>query len=266
MRGGSTRNGSRQQPRDPPKGYGSSSDGNPLQQNALTVEAVDRSNNWLKGVIETLSVLREWFPGAFAAGRFRSLKVGIDKDIAARAPAITGVETHRALGYHTTSERYLWSMRPGAPRVDLDGVEVGVVTADEAAHAKAILDLRKAKKAAKQRAATPALPEVAEPAPPQQPPPPPPVPDPTKRERDLEQARQGPRALSPGARLRGAKHGTLWRSSADREIGELSRLTDGGIRAFVARALCWANLSEPARSIEATPKTRCSTPAARTAI
>lgn len=159
-----------------------------LQQTALPVEAVGRSNNWLKRVIETLSVLREWFPLAFAAGRFRSLKVGIDKDIAARAPAITGVEIHRALGYHTKSERYLWSMRPGAPRVDLDGVEVGVVTADEAAHAKAILNSRKAKKAAKQRAATPALPEVAEPAPPQQPPPPPPVPDPTKRERDLEQA------------------------------------------------------------------------------
>ncbi|MGO9419538.1 ProQ/FINO family protein, partial [Roseiarcus sp.] len=102
----------------------------------------------MKGVLETLSILREWFPLAFAAGRLRPFKVGIDKDIAERAPAITDRERARALRYHTRSDRYLRSMRPGAPRVDLDGNEVGAVTDDEAAHAKAILDRRRAKKAA----------------------------------------------------------------------------------------------------------------------
>ena len=168
------------------KGFTSSSNGNPLQQNALTVEAADRSNNWLKDALETLAVLREWYPGAFATGRLRPLKVGIDKDIAERAPAITAVERARALRYHTKSDRYLRALRPGAARVDLDGVEVGAVTPDDAAHAKAIFNSRKAKQAARLAATQPQIAPVVEP-------PPRPAPlaasAPTKRERDLEQAK-----------------------------------------------------------------------------
>ena len=166
------------------KGVTSSDSDRPLLQHTVPpVEAAD----WLKSVLQTLSVLREWYPGAFAAGRLRPLKVGIDKDIAERAPAITGVERSRALRYHTQSDRYLRSMRPGAPRVDLDGVEVGAVTPDDAAHAKAILDARKAKKAARLAATAP----VVE-TPPPPPPPPPPSPiaaaAPTKQQRAIEQA------------------------------------------------------------------------------
>ena len=139
-----------------------SSNGASLQQK---VEAVDR-DTWLKGVLETLSALREWFPIAFAAGRPRPLKVGIDKDIAERAPAITDVERSKALHYHTKSDRYLRSMRSGAPRVDLDGAEAGAVTDDDAAHAKAILDARKAKRAARLAAEQPQAAPIAEPDPP----------------------------------------------------------------------------------------------------
>ena len=165
-----------------------SSNGASLQQ---TVEAVDR-NTWLKGVLATLSVLREWFPIAFAAGRPRPLKVGIDKDIAERAPAITDVERARALHYHTKSDRYLRSMRSGAPRIDLDGAAVGAVTDDDAAYARALLDAHKAKKAARLAAEQPQAAPIAEPDP-QPPPPPPPAPLPAppqkaKQQRELEQA------------------------------------------------------------------------------
>jgi len=162
-----------------------------------TVEVVDHPGIARRsGVIETLNVLREWFPLAFAAGHPRPLKIGIAKDIAERAPAITDGERNRALNYHCKSDRYLRSMRPGAPRVDLDGVEVGAVTVEDAVHARTILD---AKRAAKQPIATIAPPKVAEPAPPPAPPPPAPPPSPTiaaseappktKQQRDLERAK-----------------------------------------------------------------------------
>ena len=125
-----------------------SSNGASLQQK---VGAVDRTGAWLGGVLSTLSILREWFPAAFA-GRPRPLKVGVRKDIIERAPAITPTEIARALRYHTQSNGYLRSVRPGATRIDLDGNEVGAVTADEAAHAKDTFQERKAK--AKPPAAT----------------------------------------------------------------------------------------------------------------
>jgi len=168
-----------------------SSSNEALQQTLQTVEAVDQS--WRQGVLETLGVLREWFPAAFA-GRPRPLKVGIHKDLIERAPAITPVEIARALGYHTKSNGYLLALKPGAPRVDLDGDEVGAVTDGEAVYAKGFFDARK-KRAAKQSAATPASPQVADPTPVVEPPPPPSPaptasePPKTKQQPDLEQAK-----------------------------------------------------------------------------
>ena len=157
------------------RGHTSSNSDRPLlQQTAKPVEAAD----WVKGALETLAVLREWFPLAFA-GRPRPLKRGVHRDLIERASAITPREIARALRYHTQGKGYLLSMRSGAPRLDLDGCEVGVVSPDEAAKAKGTLKLRRERKAARLRAATPM----------QAPPPPlPPAPAVTKQQRELSQA------------------------------------------------------------------------------
>lgn len=130
-----------------------SSTGASLPLTAPPVEAADRSNNWLKGVLETLGILREWFPPAFSAGRPRPLKVGIHKDLAEKASAISTGVIARAMRYHTQSDRYLRALKPGAARVDLDGNAVGEVTADEAAFAQVRLGRVKERVKAKAQAA-----------------------------------------------------------------------------------------------------------------
>jgi ProP effector len=100
--------------------------------------------DWLKGVLETLDALRAQYPAAF--GRPRPLKIKIRDDIIKRS-AITEAALARALSYHCRSAPYLKAMKPGAPRIDLDGNEIGAVTSDEAVSAKMILDAPKAKKA-----------------------------------------------------------------------------------------------------------------------
>jgi ProP effector len=81
--------------------------------------------------------------------RRRPLKIGIHADItAALGAAITWRELRNALCSYTLNHSYLLSLRPGAERIDLDGNVAGVVTADEADHARAVLMCRRAKKAA----------------------------------------------------------------------------------------------------------------------
>jgi sRNA-binding protein len=101
--------------------------------------------------LDTLCVLAELFPAAFRPPSIRPLKIGIRADLIARAP-VTEAEAEIALGYHCRSLRYLRGMIEGAPRIGLDGLEVGTVTADDATFAKvriaAIRQRRKARKAA----------------------------------------------------------------------------------------------------------------------
>ena len=103
----------------------------------------------------------ELFPAVFA-GRFEPLKVGVHLDLAERSPA-TPMEIGAALRVHCRSMAYLRRIRAGADRRDLDGNVCGVVTAEEAALAKAdIARIRQLDKEARaSRAATSKEPHCA---------------------------------------------------------------------------------------------------------
>jgi len=112
----------------------------------------------------TAALLAERFPRGFAIyeARRRPLKIGIHADItAALGGAITWRELRNALCSYIRNRGYLLSLRAGAERIDLYGNVAGVVTADEADHARAVLMRRRAKKAA--RAATAPVPSPQQP-------------------------------------------------------------------------------------------------------
>jgi ProP effector len=113
-----------------------------------------------------ITLLAELYPKCFSVyqGRRRPLKLKIHLDILAAVDgALTPPELHRALGTYCSNSAYLGHTRKGAWRLDLDGKPVGVVTADEEAHAKATLmgirAKREARTAAAQAAAQPAIPQ-----------------------------------------------------------------------------------------------------------
>lgn len=90
-------------------------------------------------VIAQLAAL---FPKAFAVNHHerKPLKIGIDADIVARGVAIEPL--WRPLRVYCASFGYLRTITAGAERVDLDGNPAGVVTAEAAALALALLAAR----------------------------------------------------------------------------------------------------------------------------
>jgi len=81
-----------------------------------------------------ITLLAERFPKCFSVfERDRKLlKVGIDRDIVARAPDIAEADLAHALRLYTGNVHYLALGIVGAPRFDLDGNEAGTVTPDQA--------------------------------------------------------------------------------------------------------------------------------------
>jgi sRNA-binding protein len=102
--------------------------------------------------------LADAFPATFFVGPARRapLRIGIADDIAA-----TGIVSLKELRYalisYCSGAGYLRSLKAGAPRLDLAGNEVSIVTAEEAEHARekldAVLARRKPKPAPQQQAA-----------------------------------------------------------------------------------------------------------------
>jgi ProP effector len=93
-----------------------------------------------------IALLAEQFPKCFAvyAARRKPLKLGIHNDIiAALDGAMTAQEIRQTLRFYTGNVVYLRSLRTGTHRIDLDGVPVGTVTADEAQDAKQKLAKRR---------------------------------------------------------------------------------------------------------------------------
>lgn len=92
---------------------------------------------------ELIAYLSELFPACFiAAGEARPLKIGIFQDLAARLADDTRVSKtllRSALRQYTSSWRYLYGLRPGVLRVDLDGNPAGELTEEHVTHAKAAL-------------------------------------------------------------------------------------------------------------------------------
>jgi ProP effector len=70
----------------------------------------------------------------------RPLKIGIHNDIAALLPETEPQTIGRALMIYTTHSGYRRALVEGAPRVDLNGAQVGSVTAEDASRAQELLE------------------------------------------------------------------------------------------------------------------------------
>jgi ProP effector len=104
---------------------------------------------------ETIEFLASTWPKCFRV-KLRErvpLKVGMGQDLAAAAAgAITDEEISVAMRVYVGNKRYLKALREGAVRFDLDGNPAGVVTPNEAAHARHRIDRIDARASAGTRA------------------------------------------------------------------------------------------------------------------
>jgi sRNA-binding protein len=84
---------------------------------------------------EDIARLAELFPNCFRQPR-QPLKIGIHNDIIARHPELRPNLIASALKTYTRSQGYLETLKAGAPRIDLEGNQVGTVTASDEEDAK----------------------------------------------------------------------------------------------------------------------------------
>lgn len=98
---------------------------------------------------EIISFLAQRFPQCFVAeGEARPLKIGIFRDIVSRITEEDGIsktQLRTALRMYTSSWRYLYGVKEGAKRVDLDGNDCGDLEAEHVEHARAQLTEAKAR-------------------------------------------------------------------------------------------------------------------------
>ena len=106
---------------------------------------------------QIIAYLVEMFPLCFIAeGEAKPLKIGIFQDLAERLgedDKVSKTQLRSALGQYTSSWRYLHGIKPGAKRVDLDGVEGLELEAEHIEHAQKALKESKAKVFAERKAA-----------------------------------------------------------------------------------------------------------------
>lgn len=92
----------------------------------------------LKDFTAALALLAETYPQCFTAEQHlphQPLKIGIDRDLAERCPALNSRERSATMQFYASRIMYLQSLVEGAGRVDLDGNVCGEVTASDAEHA-----------------------------------------------------------------------------------------------------------------------------------
>lgn len=98
---------------------------------------------------EVIAFLAERFPRCFIAeGEARPLKVGIFQDIVGNLTEEDGIsktQLRSALRMYTSSWRYLYGVKEGAKRVDLNGDDCGELDAEHIAHARQQLAEAKAR-------------------------------------------------------------------------------------------------------------------------
>ena len=96
-----------------------------------------------------MACLAERFPQCFSAeGEARPLKVGIFQDLVERVGGemnLSKTQLRAALRLYTSSWRYLYGVKPGAIRVDLDGNPCGELEEQHVAHARQQLEEAKAR-------------------------------------------------------------------------------------------------------------------------
>merc|ERR1711959_385979 len=102
-----------------------------------------------------IAFLAETFPKCFSIeGEARPLKIGIFQDLATRLEEeerVSKTLLRSTLRHYTNSWRYLHSIKEGASRVDLDGVEGDAIEKEHADHAQQQLEESKAKAAEKRK-------------------------------------------------------------------------------------------------------------------
>lgn len=105
---------------------------------------------------DVIAYLSEQFPDCFSVkGDAKPLKIGIFEELAKRLESDDKVSKTRlrtALRHYTNSWRYLYSIKAGSDRVDLDGEKVEAVTEEHQQHAQETLKESKAKVAEKKKA------------------------------------------------------------------------------------------------------------------
>ena len=104
---------------------------------------------------EVISFLAETYPACFSVvGDAKPLKIGIFQDLAARLseePRMSKTLLRSSLRHYTNSWRYLYSVKEGAFRVDLDGTNDAPIEKEHADHAKVQLEESKAKVAERRK-------------------------------------------------------------------------------------------------------------------
>ena len=102
---------------------------------------------------EVIAFLAERFPHCFSAeGEARPLKIGIFQDLVDRVAGemnLSKTQLRSALRLYTSSWRYLYGVKPGATRVDLDGNPCGELDEQHVEHARKQLEEAKAPKTVK---------------------------------------------------------------------------------------------------------------------
>lgn len=98
---------------------------------------------------EVIAFLAERFPLCFTAeGEARPLKIGIFADLVERVQGeenLSKTQLRSALRLYTSSWRYLYGVKVGAERVDLDGNPCGVLEEQHVEHARKQLEEAKAR-------------------------------------------------------------------------------------------------------------------------
>ncbi|MCE1736563.1 RNA chaperone ProQ, partial [Enterobacter hormaechei] len=98
---------------------------------------------------EVIAFLAERFPLCFVAeGEARPLKIGIFQDIVERIQeeeCLSKTQLRSALRLYTSSWRYLYGVKEGAQRVDLDGNMCGELEVEHIEHARQQLAEAKAR-------------------------------------------------------------------------------------------------------------------------
>ncbi len=98
---------------------------------------------------EVIAFLAERFPKCFSAeGEARPLKIGIFQDLVARVEgemSLSKTQLRSALRLYTSSWRYLYGIKVGAIRVDLDGNPCGELDEQHVEHARKQLEEAKAR-------------------------------------------------------------------------------------------------------------------------
>lgn len=103
---------------------------------------------------DIINYLSQQFPNCFSLeGEAKPLKIGIFQDIITHLESselLSKTKLRVALRTYTMSWRYLYSIKEGANRVDLDGNATEVITKEQMEHAQQLL--KESKQQAKERA------------------------------------------------------------------------------------------------------------------